>query len=368
LVADHLPNAGSGRENSNQIKNAVSANTPWGEDASRSPKQLIFLSIDAIDSTRLKSSPEQSGTSGLWAQSLASFLSEVAVVYRNKLADVINKHCPDNCPRKKEHRLEASTHKVNVWKYIGDEVVLMAKLTCEKHHASLHVLALAETIKEFNSVFSKYYENKSEKLRFKGTAWVAGFPVRNIELELPGPDVEKVNDFLGPSMDLGFRLSKVASDDRLIISASLAYLIMKDVSMNKPIELKKRKCHRLPLCFGGLAEFKGIKNNKHPLIWYSVNETDESGLCNVEYDELQGFLQDNFFIDPDNPPFIPGADPVSQEYMEKYNKATEEQKSIPGTPFYQKGQNFTSFAKEGVKSDSLDFNQIVKRLPPPPPP
>ena len=82
---------------------------------------------------------------------------------------------------------------------------------------------LAEAIKKFNG--------GNSSLRVKGTAWVAGFPVRNIELYIPKnmhknkAEPECVRDFLGPSIDLGFRLSKKASEARLILSPSLAYLI-----------------------------------------------------------------------------------------------------------------------------------------------
>jgi hypothetical protein len=364
LAADkHLPKFGTRRKKFKPGKRAADDSSPWGEDLNRSPKKRIFLSIDAIDSTRLKSSlAEQGYTPGVWAKDFAVFLSEVAVVYRRKLVEVIDRHCPNNCPKKHEHGTqESSQHKVDVWKYIGDEVVLVAKLTCEKHHASLHVLALAETIKQFNNYFG---EDNPNKIRFKGTAWVAGFPVRNIELDLPGSGGQKVKDFLGPSMDLGFRLSKVASDDRLLISASLAYLIVNELPMNKPIILSGREHNRLPLCFGGLAEFKGIKDNKHPLIWYSVNETKESELCFVQHEELQTFLRNSPFINNEIPPFIPTTGDVNQKYIDNYNKAVEEQEKIPGSPFYPKGESLASSAKGDVKTTSdLNASKIVKRIP-----
>jgi hypothetical protein len=367
-VGKPLPKAGVGRKKANPIKNATVDKKPWDKDTERSPKERIFLSIDAIDSTKFKSSfGEQDNTPGVWAKDFATFLSVVAVVYQKKLIEVIKKYCPDDCPNKHEHGTqELSPHMVNVWKYIGDEVVLMAELTCTRHHASLHVLALAETIKQFNNYFAKISEENPNKMRFKGTAWVAGFPVRNIEINLPGPEGQEVKDFLGPSMDLGFRLSKFASDDRLIVSASLAYFIANEPPRKKPFKLWDKNDHlRLPLCFGGLAEVKGVRGNKHPLIWYSVNETAESKLSFVQNDALLSYLENSPFINKEIPPFILGTGNVSQKYMVSYNKAVKEQKEIPGSPFYPKGKQINSATKEGVATTSeLDalFEDISSKL------
>ena len=363
------PKTAAERKKVESGKNVIDVKTPLDDDLNHSirenTKERIFLSIDAIDSTKLKSSlaAKQGSTPAVWAKDFAIFLTEIAAFYQGEFVAAIDKHCPDNCPSKRLHRMqESSPQKVKVWKYIGDEVVLVAELTCDKHQPSLHVLALANTIKQFNRKFGK---NNPNKIRFKGTAWVAGFPVRNIEINLPGPEGQEVKDFLGPSMDLGFRLSKAASDDRLLISASLAYLIVKEASMDKPIKLNNNKeYNRLPLCFGGLTEFKGI-TNKHPLIWYSVNETPESGLCSVEHEELETFLRKNSFINKEIPPFILGIGDVSPKYVEKYKEAVKEQEKVPGSPFYPKGEQLISSTKEGVATTSeLDalFEDISSKL------
>jgi hypothetical protein len=357
LAADKsFPKARAEGKKVNSEENVAKVKRPWDEDPSLAPKKRIFLSIDIIDSTRLKTSgTEQSHTLSVWAEAFAVFLSEVVVVYETKFGDVIKKNCPKSCSK-----LCRQKNKVNVWKYIGDEAVLMAELTCNKYHPSLHVLALAETVKHFNSISE---EGNSNKIRCKGTAWVAGFPVKNIELDLPGSGGQVVKDFLGPSMDLGFRLSKVASDDRLIISASLAYLIINNSAMDKSIILSGNRRYHLPLCFGGLAEFKGIETNKHPLIWYSVNDTLESELCHVELDELRAFLENSSFIKTNDPPFILGTDDVKPKYLEHYKKAVKDQKRIYGSPFYPKGKRRSSSKKASGKTASK-LNKIVKRIPP----
>jgi hypothetical protein len=356
------------------VKKSNAGKRPWDkyDNTDFHPKQRIFLSIDAIGSTKLKSSLiEKGSTSDIWATYFLAFLPEVVIAYRNKLVEAINEQCRSAChnPCVKELGKEGeSRHKVNVWKYIGDEVVLVAALTCKEHHASLHVLALAETIKQFNSDFADkpILNDPNNLLRFKGTAWVAGFPVANIELILPGPIKDQaVKDFLGPSIDLGFRLSKFASEDRLIISASLAHLIASEPPMKKPIKYMGEKENNLPLCFGGLAEIKGVKDGTHPLIWYSINETAESKLCRANSGNLLTFLKDGPLKNLTIPPFILDARSVDHEYDKEYIKAVEAQKKIPGSIFYPKGkQSITSSARKTTKNSSdLNANNIVKRIP-----
>jgi hypothetical protein len=163
-------------------------------------------------------------------------------------------------------------------------------------------------------------------------------------------------------MDLGFRLSKFASDDRLIISASLAYFIFNDHLTKKPFKLWNNDYLRLPLCFGGLAEAKGIKGNKHPLFWYSVGETPESELAFVDNDSLLKYLENSSFINKEITPFILGEGNISPKYMEEYNKAVKEQEKIPGSPFFPKGKPHTSIKKEGTATNS-GFDATFKRLP-----
>ena len=220
-------------------------------------KQRIFLSIDVTDSTKIKSSSSQPEyTSNEWAKTFLSFLHRIDVVYKKKLVDIVNKYCPiidcQKCTPKST--VESPSQTVKTWKYIGDEVVLMADLVCDIFQASLYVLALAETIKDFNN-------DPDNTLRIKGTAWVAGFPVDNIEHNLSISENHKVEDFLGPLIDLGFRLSKFATEDRLIISASLALFITREPKMEAPIGYMNERKYSFPLCF----EF--LLTSVHSLEW-----------------------------------------------------------------------------------------------------
>ena len=309
------------------------------EDQCPHSKQRIFLSIDVIGSTKLKSSLSQPAhTSSVWANEFAVFLPKVVDVYWNKFVETVNKHCPGNCKHKcisgtRLKKEDVYSRTVNVWKYIGDEVVLTAELVCNQ--VSLYVLALAETIKHFNNDFERkpLNDDPDNIMQIKGTAWVAGFPVDNIELDLPSTGGHKVRDYLGPLIDLGFRLSRFASKDRLIISASLAFFIASESDMKEPIVHMNEQKYRLPLCFGGIVEVKGVKDGKHPLIWYSVMETKESKLGIVEHNELLTFLKNIHFKGWTYFPFIPVSGGFHSDYMKDYKEAVEAQKKIPGSPF-----------------------------------
>src|SRR3546814_6111829 len=61
-------------------------------------------------------------------------------------------------------------------------------------------------------------------LRLKGTAWLADLSENNIALEIPelsSNDVAPHLDFIGPDLDMGFRLSKFARPASLLLSLDL---------------------------------------------------------------------------------------------------------------------------------------------------
>jgi len=325
-------------------KNA-GANLCTGEGMDLHTKKRVFLSIDIVESTSAK----DGNTSAEWVEEFAEFLHSVNVLYQHKFSKVIGEHCRDTCEKKpclpkistetqddSPEREKPAYHAVHFWKYIGDEVVLTADLFCKNHHASMHVLALAETVRELNRRFGTP-GGSGKKLRVKAFAWVGGFPVRNVELSLYGQKSQKVKDFIGPSIDLGFRLSKFASEDKLVISPSLAYLILSEPG---------DKTH-VPLCFGGMVELKGIKN-RQPLIWYPVNETAENKLCNVPPADLLDFLKEHLSENSTVLPFILG--PADGDYRGMYEAAVEAQKKIRGSPFYSPREKASS-ADAPAKSD-----------------
>jgi len=88
----------------------------------------------------------------------------------------------------------------------------------------------------------------------KGTGWLAGFPVMNSVM--PGDSVSHF-DFLGSSIDIGFRLSRFASPRKFIFSVELAYVLS---APGKLIENGFR--------YHGKEILKGVLANRpYPIFW-----------------------------------------------------------------------------------------------------
>ena len=141
---------------------------PWdGQDENRKPKKRIFLSIDIIDSSNLKSTSSEKSKETVWVNRFARFLSEAPLKFLAHHAAFIGEYCNNRCEN-------PCKYKTQPWKYLGDEVVLVADLDCP-HQASMHILALEKTLSELTEAYAK--SEHAEKMEFQGTAWVAGFPV-----------------------------------------------------------------------------------------------------------------------------------------------------------------------------------------------
>jgi len=206
------------------------------------PKQRIFLSIDAIDSTKIKSSliEKRNKTSGIWAENFSYFLHKVEDVYLEKFTSLNNgKPSPG----------------VFLWKYIGDEVVLTTELTC-REQPLLHLFAVRDAVHELNKKFSE-----RGAISCKACVWTAGFPVGNIEVAFPEYQERKrkVRDYLGASVDFGFRLAKYSKRERIAVGHSMLALL----------ETFRVGEETLKLYSGGPVELKGI-DERYPLFWMAT--------------------------------------------------------------------------------------------------
>jgi isopentenyldiphosphate isomerase len=201
--------------------------------------------------------------------------------------------------------IEASLRKrypsVMLWKYIGDEVLLYLKVT-DLNQLYDSPLITTEVIKEVTDIIYKETPETKRELFIKSTLWIANVCyqgsrdvsspdtnssyVNNIVfLSNTGPDwlanQQKI-DFLGPDIDLGFRLGKFTQKSKILISAELAYILYRKAS---DIESYARSNHykvqeRLRII--SLEELKGIwKGRRYPIIWYDEKWDQDS----YDYDE-----------------------------------------------------------------------------------
>jgi hypothetical protein len=105
------------------------------------------------------------------------------------------------------------------WKTLGDEILFYKEV-----HSSTDILLAANKATYAINKFNR--ERADEKMKCKGTIWGAGFPVTNRaiyeKLDKEPPHCPPKIDFVGPSIDLGFRLSKFSTQMKMVVSFRLA--------------------------------------------------------------------------------------------------------------------------------------------------
>lgn len=249
----------------------------------------LFLSVDIVGSTALKQASAagnkpftQDGET--WQEIIAGFFSNFDSQLRSEWdssktnlgADF--KHLNDVEP--------------TFWKGSGDEALYYVNLS-SKDEALFSVASFNK------AVFSirKKLKQKDSRLDLKATAWLAGFPVNNFEFVVGGNAVRKNPenpiwddiwvstfhnrleydtgncphnmslDFVGPQIDLGFRLTAQATPRRMVVSVDLAWLLI-EAYMSK----KEKWTGRFDITKSFYVEerinLKGVlSGTPYPLIW-----------------------------------------------------------------------------------------------------
>ncbi len=162
-----------------------------------------------------------------------------------------------------------------VWKLLGDEILFYKRLE-DHHQCGVYVNAMLRTIRQYHEKL----RDEKPSLGLKCCAWLAGFPVNNLIYPLSEADEAKCLvdeatgipfsrdpqklDFIGPQIDTGFRLAKLASEGRMPVSVDLAYLLLLS-------GMSKKKLH---LHYGEIATLKGT--GEYPFLWIEAVEDTRS--------------------------------------------------------------------------------------------
>lgn len=167
------------------------------------PVTYLILSADIIDSTRAKSERPDG-----WFKDVKAFYDDFPLDVVKACASRLDRCHGQLVPRP--------------WKRVGDEILFQAPL--KRLEAVFYLCGgFRDAIRTFNS--SKLY-----RFRLKATGWLVTTPVRNHvdgEPDFEGPlGAPGAVDFLGPSVDLGFRVTKSASYERFAVSADLACALL----------------------------------------------------------------------------------------------------------------------------------------------
>lgn len=216
---------------------------------SEKPQIYLFLSVDIIGSTKSKYAPKNKSS---WFNNFRNF-------YRTFPEDLEIKLC---CEYKK-HNLKYDKEKFVCWKYLGDEVLLYIEIT-QKNEVPCAIYAFKKTLEERISD----NEEQEEKLKLKGTAWIGQTPFvdRKFPYELDSNTNSCCYDFLGPSIDCGFRIGKYSSQTEMAISVEVADLCNRFSELQKSLFYKKSE--NLKGIFGDTTEY--------PLFIIKLNGNDSA--------------------------------------------------------------------------------------------
>lgn len=213
------------------------------------PLLYVFFSFDLVNSTIYKSAQK-----GKWPVVFAQFYQVIRKEMKKKFQGI------------------------KVWKYIGDEILFFKILNSTKELLEIvtgSFDALNFTLENLKNSFPNIFK----PLSLKGTIWCAPVmktrgeelenlemeKIQNIALDFTYENKANLRDFVGPDIDIGFRISKYAEKEKLVIGADLAYMILK---AKAPRGIKKDDLVK-NLRIVSYEDLKGIWNDRYyPVIWY----------------------------------------------------------------------------------------------------
>lgn len=216
-----------------------------------------------------------------------------------------------------------------------------------------HSLKVVKAFKRALERYNKLLDEGDKKVRLKGTAWLAGFPITHKVVPLP----DKGQDFIGPSIDTGFRLSRYSNRMKMVVSVDLAWMLLK--SQSKMDELK--------LCFDSSESMKGVLSGRpYPIIWVECEsplEQLEYALClthrNPDWDRRLGDFCAEFIKSTDGKiifPFILGAHEFGKPPSSFVARLESNKEKDPVDAFSENGVLMES---DGLK-ENIDLTVHVK--------
>lgn len=218
----------------------------------------FFLSLDLVNSTELKSTDEK------WPTLIEAFYGAA-----------------DSEVKKIQN--------IQSWKSVGDEVLFYKKLRSVADLEQCVEMAY-DAVKTVAAEMKNIQEpDATTKLSVKGTAWIAkavrlppaenrydiGSEHRNLVISIPADRGQTFQDFLGPDIDIGFRVSKFAHSKLLTVSAELARVILKKGTQQTAEKLR----------IVGYEKLKGVWGGRYyPILWFSKDWQNVNDI--FEYDAI----------------------------------------------------------------------------------
>lgn len=307
------------------------------------PALRIFLSVDIVNSTAFKQAPrpavdkksrsreeiiQNDRPEEPWFSPIASFYRGI----ERRLAEEWENHSKSF----EEIELIAGPAP-SLWKASGDEVIYVKTLEIPSQ-ALLSARAWMSTVNAHRKEIKKDFPS----LDLKASAWLAGFPVNNAEVILhrkprdgslenegdpllenfarlkelydknENDDGDMFRDYIGPSMDTGFRVSSLATPRKFAITIDLAYMVA-DAALSIPKHLELGLLREPTFQYEGRVHLKGVSGGApYPYFWIDMMEDDsllkkEDGLMGrkpLKCDEVREFCTEFYSNRTERGPFM----------------------------------------------------------------
>lgn len=191
-----------------------------------------------------------------------------------------------------------------LWKTIGDEVLFTKRVD----HPWQAVVCMHAWVATIDVLRTFLLENK---LNVKSTAWLADFPLRNHEIVLRKVTTSSleeaddtyilnnqnglrdfyeanrggyIRDFIGPSIDTGFRVTGFASVRKLALSAELTFLLScEQFRAQSDPKIYAQRSYVLPsfsFKYDGCQQLKGVLNGSgYPIFWIDLDPNNPLSLA-----------------------------------------------------------------------------------------
>jgi hypothetical protein len=265
------------------------------------PSLKMFLSVDLIGSTKLKHDEDALKPLGVsdnsldrigakWFNYLIDFYSLFEEYFSTEWRSAFSQ---DGFAKESWKTEEAPA----LWKVNGDELIYVLNIS----HPGQIVVALHS----WRRALHKYrvrLQKRQAALDVKATAWMAGFPIGNHEVafwgDLSNSDLDEIDhsgkfgqyyrlnewykaksaseksdyvkDYIGPSVDTGFRLASFASSRKFPISIEIAYFLTK-FPFDRDLE------SQMSLYYHGRESMKGVLSGvPYPVFWLDAASPEDS--------------------------------------------------------------------------------------------
>jgi hypothetical protein len=154
--------------------------------------------------------------------------------------------------------------RLSPWKFNGDEIIYSVQLMYPGD-LFFHLRAVQLASASYTEKGAR--NRRKPRLRTKLAGWLAGFPVTNRQVVLALAEAEpgeRVVDYLGPGIDTGFRLAKVADETRFVLSVEMALMLL-------DVAVALKRTDECPIFYSGRQYLKGVAaGGPYPDLWLAA--------------------------------------------------------------------------------------------------